>query len=63
MYFLHAISCSKHTVVYLSFTQDEYSVDEDDGVVLVCLELSEAPEVTQTPIWALIFGTVNFHKL
>ena len=43
-------------MVYVSFTQDEYSVNEDDGAVQVCLELSEAPEITQTPIWALIFG-------
>ena len=41
-----------HTEVSLSFVQEEYMVDEDDGYVMVCLVLGGVVESTQSQIWA-----------
>lgn len=40
----------------MSFTQAEYPVEEDDGVVRVCVELMTGPELIESPITAIIFG-------
>ena len=43
---------SSHTVVYLSFEGESISMDENSGMVNVCLFLSEVIELTQSDIWA-----------
>ena len=40
-----------HTEVSLSFVQEEYMEDEDDGYVMVCLVLGGVVESTQSQIW------------
>ena len=35
----------------MSFTEDQYMVEEDAGYAMVCLELSNVTEPTQSQIW------------
>ena len=42
---------SIHTDVSISFAQEEYMVDEDDGYVMVCLVLDGVVNSTQSQIW------------
>ena len=48
------ILCSCPVVPLLSFSQDQYSVDEGDGQVTVCVILSDLLEPTESNITATL---------
>ena len=39
-------------MVYVSFVAEQTSVQEDQGILNVCLELRNVTEATQSEIWA-----------
>lgn len=42
-------------VLYVSWTEATYSVGEEDGLVQVCLQLTDVQEPTEEDVWVSVF--------